>query len=766
MPRSAWHVLLLAPALLLSPTAASAQTFKVTGRCEYVDKVWGWDGWTGEKVMLPIRRADVYVVDFLTNDVLGVGTTLADGSYTVSCLASGPAVIRVQCHATTDHNPAFQRLRVTNESNVVWALASHLLHVSDPPVPLDAGTMTALPMKSGPDEGQPFNVLDCGVAALEYALGPQVGLQPAPFPLRLTWPSTGGTWAKSLVGHIGGDDGYDDAVVLHEFGHLVHEAWSQDDSKGGPHWFGGSDQEPRLAFSEGFATCFAGAVLNSLAREAMYLDCNGHAVTGGVQLRLRLEDAAPWSALCGGEADEVAVACTLFDLLDDEYAADATPGSDDDGFLARTSIAGAATSAAWWSLFSGPLKQTVNLALQDGWDQWLLHNAADPHTAELTELFDARDIRFVNDEQEPDGTQGSAGRLHPVSNFSWSGEHTLYASTDDPPAPGTGDVDWYAVTLVKGDVVEVRTSYPPSATDAETECDPYLELFRPDGTFVAANEDGGIGRNALLPDVAITSTGDWLVKVGTHDGLRRYGRYAVRVQYLSQNHPPVIVSGPSAFPPVVRAGDSAMLSALARDRDGDEALEYAWTAVDGGVIAGTGASVTFVPPVVLFPKLLRVGLVVSDSLGAESAPGEASLLVLPMVGGTCEGSAAWLALGDGKPGLGGTPSLAALGQPVVPSLDFALQARGLTPLFPGYVSFGFTQLAAPFDGGTLWATPDLLLPVVPSSAGELFIPLLLPPEPLLCGLSVIAQVIVPGDPGAGGAHHTAQSNGLKVTFGD
>jgi len=764
--RPACLIALLVVALSWPTTLAGAQTFQVSGRCEYIDKEWDYDGWTGERPERPIRRADVSVLNAQTGLVLGTGSTQSDGSFSIACVAAQVVDIRVRCEADTGLSSGLQRLRVTTEAGFEYIIQSPVFPAHDPTTPLDVGSMTALPVQAGSSEGQPFNLFDVGVSALEYISGPLVGASPIAQTLRIVWPNPGGSFTTGVLTRLGEADGYDDAVALHEFGHLVHNNWSGNDSLGGPHFFGDSDQDPRLAFSEGFATFFCGLVQSWLGREAIYVDCDGGATVGGVQLRLRLETVAPWAGECFGEADEVAVACTLHDLLDDESTPDSTPGVDDDLFLLDTRVAGLPPHAAWWNLFTGPLATTVNLAQQDAWDKWILAYAAEPQLEALTESFGERRIRFIRDASEPDGAPSLAVLTHAVGDDTWSVEHTLYAPEGSQPAPGTGDVDFYAVPLVAGDVIEVSTRYPQGAPDAETECDPYLELLAPTGALVAADENAGAGRNALLASVSIGQSGTWLVKVGTHSVLRRYGRYELRIRYLTQNKPPVLVNGPSAFPMTVRVGDTAQLSALAVDPDGDPSLAYEWTPLDGGDIEGSGPDVVFEPPVVLQASDARVQLVVSDSLGAATPPAIVTLTVLPATGGLCAGSAAWLELGSGKPGAGGTPELVGIGLPIVPGTGFAVRAKNLTPKLPGFVVFGFTQIAAPFDGGTLWPSPELLLPVTPGMSGELIVPFSLPPEPLLCGLSVIMQVIVPNDPGATGNKHTAQTNGLRVTFGD
>ena len=67
-------------------------------------------------------------------------------------------------------------------------------------------------------------------------------------------------------------------------------------------------------------------------------------------------------------------------------------------------------------------------------------------------------------------------------------------------------------------------------------------------------------------------------------------------------------------------------------------------------------------------------------------------------------------------------------------------------------------LAAPFDQGTLYPSPDLILNFTVDGNGELFIPLPTANDPLLCGLPVYWQVMVTDDPGATGFRQTSQTN--------
>jgi hypothetical protein len=134
-------------------------------------------------------------------------------------------------------------------------------------------------------------------------------------------PSNDFCWSGSYYSpmeqyiHIGScsDDGdeYDDSVILHEYGHHVSSTLSKDDNPGGPHWVT-YDVDPRLAWSEGFATFFGQAVIGS----PVYLDATEHSA-----LVYDLEgatDLCPASSYLGMKQDicEALVGGALWDIHD------------------------------------------------------------------------------------------------------------------------------------------------------------------------------------------------------------------------------------------------------------------------------------------------------------------------------------------------------------------------------------------------------------------------------------------------------------------
>ena len=530
-PSALLVVLLVA---VLAP-AAPAGDFLVTGRCTYLDREWDWDGFTGQSTERPVRRADVALVDAQTGRPLGRGTTGPDGEYAFTARSAVVRDVRVRVLASTRWQRRFagpfEPVTVVDESGQTWSLDGPVVPAHDPADGLDAGTLMALPVSTGGSQGNPFNLLDQAVCAFELVSGPPT-VAPVRGRLVLHWPSWSGSWTLGSQAHLAADDADDDAVVLHEIGHMVHATWSDSDSPGGAHWFGDSNQDPRLSFAEGFDTAFAGQVLAATGRPAIYVDADPGDAGGGLQLRLDLETSEPWGASAAGAADEVAVATILFDLLDDEAGDDATPGSDDDGFRAATLVDGEPPARAWWEVFTGPVRRARRLTLNDAWDGWIARHAADPHYEDLRAVFDRRDVRFWRDAWEPDGTPEAATPLLAAPVSDWGSEHTLYACEAEPAERGTGDRDWFALELLAGQVVRIETRYPQGAADARTEADTFLSLFDPSGTRRATDDDSGTGRNALIDAFEVDLSGTWRVEVRSRDRTLRYGRYEIGATLL------------------------------------------------------------------------------------------------------------------------------------------------------------------------------------------------------------------------------------------
>jgi len=105
-------------------------------------------------------------------------------------------------------------------------------------------------------------------------------------------------------------DEYDDAVIIHEYAHLLAAKFSRDDSPGGSHSLGDM-LDPRVSWSEGWANFFASAVRN----DAIWRDSRGASGTG--LLRYDLEDNVPAGDPHPGYWSEASVDTILWDLFDD-----------------------------------------------------------------------------------------------------------------------------------------------------------------------------------------------------------------------------------------------------------------------------------------------------------------------------------------------------------------------------------------------------------------------------------------------------------------
>ena len=133
--------------------------------------------------------------------------------------------------------------------------------------------------------------------------------------------------------------------------------------------------------------------------------------------------------------------------------------------------------------------------------------------------------------------------------------------------------------------------------------------------------------------------------------------------------------------------------------------------------------------------------------------------------GRCDALASALPYGVGKPGTNGVPMLSSLTPPALGTTSDLTVTGGLPAANTVVLFVGLTPAAISFDSGTLLVEPALVL-ALPAlgGAGELSLPVAIPADATLCGLSVAFQVAFV-DPLAIGTYHTAATNGLLWTLG-
>jgi hypothetical protein len=140
----------------------------------------------------------------------------------------------------------------------------------------------------------------------------------------------------------------------------------------------------------------------------------------------------------------------------------------------------------------------------------------------------------------------------------------------------------------------------------------------------------GTGATVTYIPPAVTVPQTFTILVTVEDG--RGGSDTGTVDVIvnpSPNTPPQIVSGPTATPNPLFANETAQLSVGASDADGDP-LTYTWTVSPGeGTISGTGATVTYTPPVVTVQQTFTILVTVEDGRGG-SDTGTVDVTVNPV----------------------------------------------------------------------------------------------------------------------------------------
>jgi hypothetical protein len=769
-------LMLLAGATLLTPSL-HAGDFLVAGRFEYEDKEYDFDGWTGVDPVLPIRGADVYVIDTDGGGVIiGSGTTDGNGNFAISCFTNSLVInMTVRCDAANALDVNAQQFRVMTEQGELYSVFSQELFGVLTDFNVFIGDVTALKVELPAAnqlfrEGNPFNILDIAVSAWEFIEGPTINAAPDEEALHLFWPGdesysymTIGSYNDGyLEVHLERGDGYDDSTELHEIGHAVQIMYSRLKSVGGSHSLSDSGLDIRQAFNEGFATFFSGAVLNSMGRLPHYVSMWGTWQIG-LQHHLNLETGFPHDAVAFGAGSEVAVACCLYDIADGIATQDESPLFDDDGITGFSSIDGLEPNKAWWEILvsaafkDGQSYQTTN----EFWDQWLDQFEPDPDFADMQAIFDDRKLLNWDDDQEPNGDFGSA-TLIPVGPNEWQEERSLYFADPDL-APGTGDEDWYQFEMVIGSLARFQTRVPgPGAQDPQTQAHPYIELYDPSGQLADMHESNGPGRNASIT-YPIDESGLWRLKVATNSDLNRYGHYKVRADYWDENHRPTIQSI-VIDPPIVEDNKTAQITVDGDDQDAGQTLTYHYDVIGGGgSIIGTGSVVDYDPPDVDQPTPIFIEVIVEDNLGAQT---DATVFNLLVIEPNCPDSAlASTAFGGvPKPGTLGDPAIGTEGAPEVLNPNFVIRFSRLYPNIPGTIYIGFTLNPVAFDDGTIYPSQDMTINVNSGPDGIVDFPVNVTED--FCGVVWYVQGVFFGDPGATGNLQTIQTEYMEVVFGD
>ncbi|MEQ9407652.1 MAG: pre-peptidase C-terminal domain-containing protein, partial [Fuerstiella sp.] len=129
-------------------------------------------------------------------------------------------------------------------------------------------------------------------------------------------------------------------------------------------------------------------------------------------------------------------------------------------------------------------------------------------------------------ELEPNNVAGSATALTLIDDPAGSGMLTAFGTgAQDPAASGNtwSDPDYFSFTALAGDVVSVAVATPASDVDS------YVELRNSADGVLASDNNSGADTDAFISHYTISTSGDYLVRIGKNSSSTITGDYQLRV---------------------------------------------------------------------------------------------------------------------------------------------------------------------------------------------------------------------------------------------
>lgn len=406
-----------------------------SGLAQYDKRIITTQGQTGAISKLPVRYADIELISCQSGAVLGSAQT--DGAGRFQITFNNPGRVGVYVRVLSSSSRYAVSVKRSAAEPFLYGLAS--LAYDDAG---DGENVEVAGLRTGGAIGAgAFNILDQGIRGGELVEN-LTGAGPVS-PLVWYWfpDSPNGTSynqaakAITVLGTADDPDEFDDAVLLHEYGHFVLDVYSRDDSPGGPHHLTDSTLDLRLAWSEGWATFFSSAVRN----DSIHVDTS----SDGVRLVFDIEGPS-FGAATRYDTNELAVAAVLWDVYDAENGDEGTGP-----------LSGLLSSV--WSVVQGLAVSPVSF--ESFWVAWQAANPGD-----LRPILETRSIDLWADDHEAAGNDDDPSRAVPIGLFiadpAAIQHHSLY------PA---GDVDFVRFTAPADGTYAVATSHcagVPVACDA------------------------------------------------------------------------------------------------------------------------------------------------------------------------------------------------------------------------------------------------------------------------------------------------------------
>lgn len=289
-------------------TPCLAAPITVYGRVLYESKLFNETG-EGDPNRVSeelVRFAQLQIVDSATRVILASGETRFDGTYRI-VLEDPAGAIFVRVLARADSPEAKVRVLTDTFYQQLWAARSSTF------TPSGGDVQIRFVFSASSQMGEVFNIFDTIVDGAQVV---KANSGRAPPMVTAYWNagSSDGTYFNSaddsihLLGLTQNSDGYDDGVILQEYGHFILKQFSIDRSPGGLHRFTDTNQDPRLSWAEGWSNFFSCWV----RRDPRLVD-----VLGSSFSRVNLESLSELiQELATGQDTESAVMAVLWDLWD------------------------------------------------------------------------------------------------------------------------------------------------------------------------------------------------------------------------------------------------------------------------------------------------------------------------------------------------------------------------------------------------------------------------------------------------------------------
>jgi hypothetical protein len=228
----------------------------------------------------PVRQALVRVVRASDNGTVAWDYTDDMGSYDLTFEESTDVMVQVVATGSPETHPFSVRdcpLLDCGDGGDVYSSVTTAF------APSTDTNLADLVISEASGFAGAFNIFELFVRGADFAVQNFGAVPPA---LRVQWQSGSDTLCGTscfspqantifVLSTLNDTDEYDDAVLLHEYGHFLEHSFSRSDSPGGAH--DGSPTDPRLAWGEGYGT-YVGC---TIAGSPIYIDstASGTSVT-------------------------------------------------------------------------------------------------------------------------------------------------------------------------------------------------------------------------------------------------------------------------------------------------------------------------------------------------------------------------------------------------------------------------------------------------------------------------------------------------------